>query len=334
MRQQIHRTLVILSAFFFCTIFFASPVRAEESWYIEFRGEGVSEAIVRRAVTLELREIDIPGDPARSDSDAKEVSLYIRVSRQEGLLYVSLWDRGEFVGRRRVSDSDHPRILARRVGLATGELGRRLAAKRRRAQVFLQREEEKAAGLQRQRQAHAAKRALGLRSSLETLLLPKGAWLVGPSVGAEFNTHLPVRFTVGASWTAGSVPLLSRETTAVSAPSWSQYEVTLGSDYVFESAPTTRFSLGALLGLSVVHLGGPFIVDGLSAQSDTWSSRMGLRLATIRDLSPGVHARIEISGGGVLRPIPISLGEQTVSLGGAFVGLSLGLTLQGVPRNQ
>jgi hypothetical protein len=296
---------------------------ASESWYVEFREPGLDESQVRRAVALELRELSIPGDPGRVDDDAEQVSLYIRVGREQEHLTVSLWDRGEFVGTRRVSDNAHATILARRVGLAAGELGSRLAHKRVRARRRMEREAELLFERKAREEELRRLRSPALRSGLTTMIVPQGAYGFGPSMGFAFNDQFPVSFSTDIGWVAGGLPGLSNADPGESFAHWSQLELLLGVDYLIQTSSVTTLSIGALVGASAVHVGGGAQVDQIVGQEDTWSSRAGLRVGGSRRFSDEVSLRLDLSAGALLRPIPIQIGDHEHRLGGAFLGLSV-----------
>lgn len=274
-------------------------------------------------MALELRELSIPGDPERTGDESERVSLHIQIAREGTDLTVSVWDRGEFVGLRRVSDTNHSTILARRVGLAVGELASRLAQKRLRTKQLLEREaafQAKQLEVQAEIRQH---RALTLRSGLTSVVVPQGAWSLGPTLGLAFNQNYPLSFSGDVSWTTGSIPALSDATLGGTAPSWSQLEFLLGADYLIRTGALKRMSIGGILGASSVHVGGAAEVDGILGQKDTWSARAGLRLGSSRRFTDQLSVRLDLSAGAVLRPIPIRMNEEELRIGGVFLGFSV-----------
>jgi hypothetical protein len=315
--------LVLISAALLSLCLLSTVGYASDRWYVEFREAGLAESQVRRAVALELRELSIPGDPKRADDDAEQVSLYIRVGRDGQYLTVSLWDRGEFVGTRRVSDNAHSTILARRVGLAVGELGSRLAHKRVRAGRRMEREAGLLAQRKEREEEQRRQRALAFRSGVTTMIVPKGAWSVGPSMGFSFNDKAPLSFSSDLSWGAGGLPGFTAGGVSAEAPYWSQFELLLGADYLIRTSAFTTISLGGIVGASAVHVGGGAHVDQIVGQKDTWSARAGLRLGSSRRFSEDFSLRLDLSAGALLRPVPIQWDDQELRLGGAFLGLSV-----------
>src|SRR6188768_997779 len=175
------------------------------SWYLQLSAPTADERAARQAIALELSEIDIPADPLREAGHDGEVSLHIEVTEAERRFVVVLWDRGELAGRRVVSASGEPRVITRRLGLVVAELARDLRDRRLRAARMFEQERrfvERRALVSAYR---AQQRALGLRAGLRTEVAPEGAFLLGPTVGAEFNNHFPLRLVTGLSWGAGQV---------------------------------------------------------------------------------------------------------------------------------
>src|SRR5690606_25249261 len=74
----------------------AVPAIAVEKWYVEFTDQSLDESVVRRAVALELREVEIPGDPRRAGDSREKVSLRVLIAQEGDFIEVSLWDRGEY----------------------------------------------------------------------------------------------------------------------------------------------------------------------------------------------------------------------------------------------
>ncbi len=301
---------------------------AAEGWYIEVRDPQLDTPTLRRAVGLELREVEVHGAPQKSSTGTDEVSLYIRVARREGVLFVSLWDRGEFAGRRRVSDSQHARILSRRVGLAVGELARNLSVKRKREAQLLARREAILRQEVLKEEESAQGRTLGLRSGLSTLVFPQGAWLIGPALGVEFNNYTPLRFTTEVSFALGKLPALSNSLEKNAAPPWSTFDFVGGVDYLFRKKSPVTFSLGGVLALSALHVGGGAQVQSFANEVDALSVRAGLRLATSRQFAAGIRAQIELRAGAVLHPVPLTHLHRDLLLGGPFIGLSVLSVLQ------
>lgn len=311
----------------FGVVLFAVPATAAEQWYVQFVGDEVSRSAVELAVALELREVEIPGDPRRPGDTADEVSLHIRLEASADAIIVSLWDRGDLAGKRRVSSGGQPRVMARRVGLAVGELARQLSARRSRLlqelerDTFLAQEQEKE--FERLRRLHD----LGLRTDFQGLLFASGAYVLGPSVGIEFNDHFPVRFGVGLAWMAGAIPALSESSLGRTNPSWSLFDLWLHMDHAWALTEPAWVTAGVDVAVSAVHVGGATQVDQIDFQRDTYTARLGGRLGYAHSFTETVRVRAEISGGSLLRSIPMELGSQRMDLGGAYLGLHLGVTL-------
>ncbi len=312
---------------------FTLPAGASEHWYLEVKEVDIDESVVRRTVALELRDVQIPPRPESCSRSPGEVdgedivSLYVRVISDDKKLMVSLWDRGEYVGKRSISGTGHASVKARRVGLAVAELVRQLGDTRKRA--LIQQEHELV--LEEQREASLrdkkAREALGLRSSVDTVGITRGAWLLGPSVGLDFNGYFPLGFSVRAGWLAGTVPVLKNATLGQTSPGFSQFDLSFGVAYQYRVSARTQFLLGALLAASAVHVSGATEVDDIAGQRDTWSSRLGARIGARRQIRGQVWGHLELNAGALLRPIPMTRGGEDLRLGGPFVGASLGVTV-------
>jgi len=304
-----------------------SSAEASEQWYLELREPGVDESMARRSIALEIGEVEVPGDPRRANESREDVSLFVRVERSEEKLYVSLWDRGEFVGRRRISDSGSARLRARRVGLAAAELARQLRVRRLRLAREKKLEETKSEATASAASGADSARSLGLRSGVESVLLSEGAWSLGPSLGLEFDSHLPVRFTTRLGWLTGSVPALREATSGGTAPHFSHLDLSLAGVYVMNFASASQFNVGTTLTASALHFGGATSVDAIASARDTWTARGGLRLGVGHQLNDQVRTDLDLSLGAILRRIPIMRGEKELRLGGAFVGVMWSATL-------
>lgn len=300
---------------------------AAEQWYIQYVGDEVNRPAVELAVALELREVEIPGDPRRPGDGPGEVSLHIRLEASADSIVVGLWDRGELSGRRRVSSGGPPRVMARRVGLAVGELARQLSA--RRSRLVQEFERDSFLAQEQEKEFHRLKRLhdLGLRADFQGLSFASGAYLLGPSVGIEFNDHFPVRFSTGLSWMTGGIPALAENSLGQTNPSWSVFDLWLRMDHAWALREPAWVTAGVDVAVSAVHVGGATEVDQIAGQRDTYSARLGGRFGYVHAFTETVRARLEFSGGSLLRSIPMQLDSERVDLGGAYIGLHLGVTL-------
>ncbi len=305
----------------------ASPADAHDRWYLELREPAVDELSAQTSVSLELAELEIPGDPRREDDSKDEVSLYFRVERSDGRLLVSLWDRGQYIGRRIISDSGPPRILARRVGLAAGELAHDLRGRRQREAAQVERERAEAKRLAAVDQELARRRELGIVAGASSQLFIRGAWQAGPELGLSFNYYFPLRLSSHVRWSAGAIGASRDESTSRSALTWSSWDWDVGALWVGELNPRTHWNVGSELALGVVHVGGSASVDGLAQQRDTWSARVGLLTELERKVGSLLWVALRLRAGSALRRIPIVYGEQSLGLGGLYLGASLRVTL-------
>lgn len=301
-----------------CLLFGVGPAHAS-NWYLELNAGPIDERAIRQAIALELSEIEIPPDPDSDSSVDGEVSLHIEVTRSETRLVVALWDRGELAGRRGVSASGDPRLVARRIGLAVAELARDLRERRARSERLMSQEQhfvERRALVSAYR---AQQRALGLRVGLRTEILPQGAFGFGPSGGVEFNDKFPLRFVVGLAWTTGWIDKSSENDELTKTLPWSKWQLEWGADWVAQPQLQTQLSVGLHFGANIIHVGSGVDVDGIEGQSETWGAQMGLRLAWASELGLAIWPRLELEVGRILRPTPLSLQNQSDELGGWFV---------------
>lgn len=312
---------------------FTAPAQASEHWYLEIEEADIDESVVRRTVALELRDVEIPPRPltcsgSLGEADGEDVgSLYVRVVSAEQKIIVSLWDRGEYVGRRSISNTGHASVKARRVGLAVAELVRQLGDARKRA--IRQHERDLALAEQREIKLRdkRAREALGLRSGVDALWIGEGAWLLGPSVGLDFNGYFPLQFSTRVGWLAGEVPALKDGALGETSPGFSQFDFSFGVAFQHRVSTRTRLSVGAVVVASAVHVSGATEVDGIAGQRGTWSSRLGARLGASRQIHGQVWGHLEFTAGALLRPIPMSHGDEDLRLGGPFLGGSLAITV-------
>jgi len=327
------RATVALCSLTICTLV-PSAAWAAPNWYLEIPAGAPSEASARRTLALELEGIVVPPDPLRIGDASDDVQLHISVTVEsrhletgaEEWLLVRVWDRGELAGSRRVSAAGHPTTIGRRVALAAAELVRQLAALRtrnRRLAVNRERDSE----IERQiEHREAVRHRLALESDVRFLWLPEGAWLLGPSIGLEFNRQLPLRFRTGLSLLAGEIckgPIAPAET-----PLTSWLDAHAGVYWAPELGAKWSGEVGGLLALTLVDVGGGASVDGIANQSATWTARLGLDFAVARAVGPGARVRFGLGAGALLRPIPIALGDTQTELGGAYLGAQIALLVR------
>jgi hypothetical protein len=183
-----------------------------------------------------------------------------------------------------------------------------------------------------EQKAYARERDLGLEAGLGGLLLTEGAYLLGPRLGLSFSDHFPLRMRAGVGWMSGALPMHGDAPSDSDAPSWSEYHLDLAAEWAITIRRRSLILPGAALSISAVHVGGEVEVDDISGQRDTWSARAGGHLAASHTFSDLVSVRCDLDAGTYLRRIPLRYGDEQMSLGGAFVGLSLGVFLSPVGR--
>lgn len=318
--------VLILALALACTISVPKTCAARDyDFYVQVVGGSIDERALRHTIALELSEIDIPKNPLIDDDT--DVSLHIEVTDVEGKLTVGLWDRGELAGRRTVSASGAPRLVARRVSLAVAELARDLRDRRIRQLRVLAQERhfiEKRALVSAYR---AQQRALGLRAGLRTEVVPQGGFLFGPTLGAEFNGHFPVRFVVGLDWGTGFVGALRKGVDPNRSPPWSKWQLEWGVDWVGQPVLTTQLSVGAHFSAFVAHVGGGADVDRIDGQSETWGAQLGGRISWAIQQNMVFWPRLEVEAGRILRPLPLRFGMEEIELGGWYASLGMSLVM-------
>lgn len=298
----------------------ANPaVARSSSWYLQFQSQQADERVVRQAIALELSELEIPNDPERDPERDAEVSLHIEITETDGKFLVVLWDRGELAGRRVASASGDARVVARRLGLVVAELARDLRDRRLRAARLIEQERRFVARRALVSAYRAQQRAWGVSAGLRTEVLPEGAFLVGPSVSAEFNDKFPLRLVAGLSWSAGAVLGLSQRERAQAAPVASKWQLEWGADWVVQPEQRMQLSAGVRGAASILHVGAGTQVDGIAGQSDTYSAQLGLRLSWATELGLPFWPRVELEAGRVLRPVQMRLESSDFRYGGWYV---------------
>ena len=305
-------------------LFLPAWVQAAPRWYLETLGEGFDKAALGRAVAVEFHEIELPADPERPMDTPLDVQLHVEVQRTPEGLRVRIWDRGELLGSRLVSRRGQGSIVARRLALAAGEIVREAAEKRAaRAQDL------EAAALQVRAQdelarQRAAAEELAVIGAFDALVLPGAASAFGPSLGLSFNTHIPVRLNLGLSVLGG--PLSLMDAGGPPGATWSLYEARAAALYSARALPHFRLEFGPQLGAGAVRSSSAVTVDQTASEHVTWSLRFFGEVRALYEPSPGLGWFLSASGGGLLRPIPLTSGALDEHLQGGFVGLSLGLT--------
>jgi hypothetical protein len=297
-----------------------STALAIDQWYLEVRTSDVDQGTAARSVAVELKDIEVPGDPRRPGDKSADVSLHFRVDRADGKLRVTLWDRGLFVGKRSISDNPSTRVLARHVGLAAGELTHELRTRRdREARKVEQEVEMRQIEAERQKWLQT-RRALGLDAAVGFDAIGVDAWLVGPQLGISFNNHYPLRLVSFVGWSAGKLEVLSSASSGEPTPSWSAWKWGLGVAWVGDYRDKTQFSLGGEFALSAVHVGGNVSVDGISGQRDTWGAVGSLNAGFKYRAFSAVWTGLSFRFGALLRRIPMSQNAENLNLGGVSVG--------------
>lgn len=277
---------------------------------------------VRRQVSLELSEIDLPPFATAPGTDPEpQPPLFVRVlGRADRQVEVELWARGELRGRRLVSGADSGQhLLVRRVALAAAELARRFRQRRLSAERTRQRELLELRLLAQRRARRTLEGPFALRSEA-VAATGRDFFDFGWGVSAENSLFRSFRIDAGARMLAGFEPGQKTRLT------W--LELNVGPAFRFHPSSRLDLDVAALVSVASVHASGVRSVDELPSQRDTWSARAGLALRCQPRLARWARLSVGAEGGLSLRAIPIERMEgRSESLGGFYFGGALGVVL-------
>lgn len=277
---------------------------------------------VRRQVSLELSEIDIP-EFAAAPGAAPETPppLFVRVlGRADRQVEVELWARGELRGRRLVSGAESGQhLLVRRVALAAAELARRFRQRRLSAERTRQRQLLELRLLAQRTARRTLEGPFALRSEA---VAGRGRDLFdfGWGVSAENTVFRSLRIDLGARLLAAFEP---GEKTRLT---W--LELNVGPAYRFHPSSRLDVDLAGVVSVVSVHASGVRAVDKMVSERDSWSARGGLALRFQPRLTRWARLSVGAEGGLTLRAIPIEhTDRQLERLGGFYFGGALGVVL-------
>jgi hypothetical protein len=246
--------------------------------------------------------------------------LFFRVlGRNDGSLRIELWERGEYHGARVLNGAgENPQLVARRVALAAAELGRRLARKR---EATLARDErlrkarEKVARELRERTQDGP---VALRSELALGAVAGKSWLFGPRLNGELSLRGPLRLDVGAElWSGSLTPALGAQLEGVS----------LGPAYRLRLARGLDLDLGLHAAALLLQVPKARSLDGLTAETGSWTARVTLAPRFEVRLGRQVRALVGAEAGALLRPVEYETDQGRERLTGVWWGASLGLVV-------
>lgn len=269
----------------------------------------------RRLVPLELSDVALPVRGVRGAP-----VLFFRVlGRSDGSLRIELWERGEYHGARVLNGAgENPQLVARRVALAAAELGRRLARKR---EASLAREErlrkarDKVAQEQRERTQDGP---LALRSELALGAVPAQLLVFGQRLNGELSLRGPLRLDVGAElWTGSLTPQLGTQLDGVS----------LGPAYRLLLTRGLDLDLGLHAAALLVQVPRARALDGLAAQTSSWTARLTLAPRFELRLGRQVRALVGAEAGALLRSVAYDTEQNSERLRGVWWGASLGVVV-------
>lgn len=157
--------------------------------------------------------------------------------------------------------------------------------------------------------------------SFGAAVLPGPGWtLVGPSA----SLGLRIRATdlrVAAGWKGGLPDSAS--------VSWS--EIGLAFDHRFVLRTDWRWSLGAAAHAALLRFGGERAVNGDPSDRETGSARVAVRAGLETRISDGVWLSLAMEPGLILRQVSWQTSTGQQSVGGAWLGLDLGLAWERRP---
>jgi hypothetical protein len=270
----------------------------------------------RRLVPLELADVAVP---AASGVRGAPVLFFRVLGRTDGSLRIELWERGEFHGARALNAAgENPQLVARRVALASAELGRRLARKR---EATLARDER----LRQSREARArAERErtqegpVALRAELAAATVPSQLLLFGQRLSGELSLHGPLRLDVGAELWAGSLtPELGTELQGV----------TLGPAYRVVLTRRLDLDLGLQAAALLIQAPGASSLDAVPGQGGSWTARLSGATRLQLGLSRQLRASLGVEAGALLRSMSYVAEAEPERLRGLWWSGSLGLVL-------
>jgi hypothetical protein len=285
----------------------------------------IDPRLTRRLVELELRDIELPprpGDP----HPAITPSVFFRVLVPDSeALRIELWERGSFYGARGVSVEGPRQVRARRLALGAAELVRRLRARRLAEARRLEAEEARLATERRERELWQRHDTLAVGAGLGTALVgPGDLWLAGPALSAELRLESGGRLDLGARWLFGQSPELD------SSASW--LEMSVAPSTLVRPSPALDLAIGLHAAVASVRLAGAAGVDGIDGERDTWSARAGVHLRAEPKIDRATRLSFGPELGALLRPIPARDAGEDRRLGGLWLGLTLGVSLD--PRGR
>lgn len=167
--------------------------------------------------------------------------------------------------------------------------------------------------------------ALTFSGGAASAFLPAADGLIaGPSMSIYLR-RLGVSERLFASWLTGP--------TGAGALRW--FEAGLGADYRVWLSGSWRVSLGAAASLSLLHLADVRSLGGVAGEQDTWSARATGEVGLEARLHGPLWLGLTLEPGAVLRPVRYeSIGGEQGSLEGAWLGASLGLTIEWLSPGQ
>ena len=233
---------------------------------VERSAEGaVDTGSLRRLISLEVGEIGI------GKSELGGSILFRVVMPGEDELRVELWEDGIFSSARRVTARENsPKLLARRVALASGELAQGLLEQRSQAskQAELRQLAEEKQRLEEQK-----------REKLFQEVSATAELLVVPGWGSALGTRLDMQLRSGQGLILG---IHGTIVSALANP-WQSASFGLGGGYQFDLEPVT-VALTAEAGIDIWRS-----FDGSNfggGNTSEWSPRLGVALSGIYPIGP------------------------------------------------
>lgn len=281
----------------------------------------VDARLARRLIRLELADVELPHVPGAVPSGrlgaaarGSDEIVFVRLLRQGEFLVVELWAQGTFSGERHLTIAANEQHQARRVALASAELARRLRETRvvERQRVLRQ---HLVSNQEPQAPLYVTKLNTGISVGLSAARwVGAKATLVGPEAQmwgiSEYGVGLGVAVSSLTSANSGLVR------------SWT--ELALRPQWQLSPARDWLLGVASSLGAGLVDITPDASFRGSRESHQTWATNVGLDLLVGWRPSPRLGLLLEPKGGLMTRTLSVVEGEQTLQVGGPWVGVTIG----------
>ena len=310
------------------TLTFTLSALAEVPWQLSVSSDLNYAAGLRHALEIEMRELSLVNREEYGLAVGKKPEIFIAARELEQnatqVLELRVWERGISVGTRRVALSGGSRLVTRRAALAVSELVRNLNQRRKRELRLEAQAEEAAEALRVVALAAEKSKQLQLVARTEATSYTRGGWSVGPVLGVSILRHVPVQIDLAFSWQAGRLTQLREASLGQTAPNLTIIEARFGLGWNFYESGPWRASSSLKMTYSVASMGSGVMTDATDSPS-SWTSRASGEVSLSYAWQPALRTELSFFGGGLLRPIELSLNGVNESLSGGLVGGAVSL---------